>query len=99
MSNSNPRPIYSTYMTVGISNTRINGPSDYRYITHGLVCLAYTGIAVSRLWNRFWKRFRVARGAACEHASNNLAGAVIGHDSGVQGGDINCCFRRLCAYV
>ena len=33
LTNSNPGPIYSTYMTVGLSNPRINGPSDYRYIT------------------------------------------------------------------
>jgi len=32
-SNSNPRPIYSMYMTVGLSNSQINGPSDYWYIT------------------------------------------------------------------
>jgi len=28
-----PRPICSTYMIVGLSNPRINGPSDYQYIT------------------------------------------------------------------
>ena len=35
--NSNPRPIYSTYMTVGLSNPRINGLSDYRYITARII--------------------------------------------------------------
>jgi len=32
--NHNPRPIYGTYMTVGLTNPRINRPSDYRYTTH-----------------------------------------------------------------
>jgi len=32
--NPNPRSIYSTYMTVRLSNPRINGLSDYWYITN-----------------------------------------------------------------